>query len=90
MAECDAICTKCGYYGEAIESTLVPNTWFCGNQNCGYMVTPLRGLVVVPREFLRRLANEAWMRLDYDTNAEICRLLGEPSALEHEQGEDRP
>lgn len=37
------------------------------------------------KPLLRRLANEAYMRLDYRTNAEICALLGEPSALEHER-----
>lgn len=39
---------------------------------------------------LQRLANEAWMRLDYKLNAEICALLGEPSAIEHEGGGDAP
>lgn len=43
---------------------------------------------VVP--LLRRLANEAWMRQDFATNAAICKLLGEPSAEEHERRDDAP
>lgn len=42
------------------------------------------------RPYLRSYAHHLWIDGQYAENAAICKLLGEPTAEEHELGEDRP
>lgn len=57
------------------------------NSDIGHQLEAACNALDAHRALLLRLANEAHMRQDYNTNEEICRLLGVPSALEHEKGD---